>query len=250
VRKCKRRVGAIKNMHTRKGFTLIELLVVIAIIAILAAILFPVFARAREKARQASCLSNVKQLGLAAMMYCQDYDERIFPSRVTEARGNFRTEYWATFLYPYVANAQVFLCPSEPGGIWPHYFPDSTSRFNTSYAPNRNVALDAHWDAAVMPPPTLGEIRYPAETLLIADVARSAADYSTNNAWQVSVPPRGSNWHVSRFIPARHNGGANMAFCDGHAKWHQMQLDPGDYIGPFTVIPTDICWNPDGSPKY
>jgi len=82
-------------MRTRKGFTLIELLVVIAIIAILAAILFPVFARAREKARSSSCLSNTKQIVLAILMYAQDYDERMVPSRCWAARrractGRFR----------------------------------------------------------------------------------------------------------------------------------------------------------------
>jgi prepilin-type N-terminal cleavage/methylation domain-containing protein len=80
-------------MSARKGFTLIELLVVIAIIAILAAILFPVFARAREKARQASCLSNCKQMGLGAVMYAQDYDEMTVPGYMDDANGGTRTWY-------------------------------------------------------------------------------------------------------------------------------------------------------------
>src|SRR6056297_580676 len=103
----------------QRGFTLIELLVVIAIIAILAAILFPVFARAREKARQASCLSNAKQLGLGFMMYVQDYDERLPAVYVWLPEG-----YWAQLIYPYVENHQVYQCPSAPkdepvgGGKW------------------------------------------------------------------------------------------------------------------------------------
>jgi prepilin-type N-terminal cleavage/methylation domain-containing protein/prepilin-type processing-associated H-X9-DG protein len=105
-----------------RGFTLIELLVVIAIIAILAAILFPVFAQAREKARAASCLSNTKQIGVASMMYAQDYDEMIHanafsdPPRVLDGAHfvNCSTPRWMDVLQPYVKNVQVFNCPSDP----------------------------------------------------------------------------------------------------------------------------------------
>ena len=102
-----------------KGFTLIELLVVIAIIAILAAILFPVFARAREKARQTSCLSNVKQIALGAMMYTQDYDEMTPPHTddepATPLPDNWRWDGYALRLSPYVKNHQILRCPSDNG---------------------------------------------------------------------------------------------------------------------------------------
>ncbi|GIV21100.1 MAG: hypothetical protein KatS3mg023_2851 [Armatimonadota bacterium] len=109
-------------MRLRNAFTLIELLVVIAIIAILAAILFPVFAQARDKARQASCLSNVKQIGTAMMMYAQDYDE-VLPRnayadapRVLEGEHftNCSTPRWMDVIQPYVKNLQIFNCPSDP----------------------------------------------------------------------------------------------------------------------------------------
>ena len=101
----------------QRGFTLIELLVVIAIIAILAAILFPVFARAREKARQTSCLSNQKQIVLSWLMYSQDYDERTvlwrIPVPVTHPNEDHGYCYWQHTLQPYCKNEQVFVCPSS-----------------------------------------------------------------------------------------------------------------------------------------
>ncbi len=233
----------------RKGFTLIELLVVIAIIAILAAILFPVFARAREKARQSSCLSNCKQMGLAAMMYAQDYDDRLVPICVVFAAAH--DAYWYQHLYPYIKNYQIFLCPSESGhtSIRQVDYPTSGRTFPTNYGGNAFVlkATDPRYGTG---PPSLAEIRYPAETLIIADSdwTRSTTDYHCCNAYWLD-----SGFYAARFIPARHNGGANMVFADGHAKWHQIQLDPNStYVGPikFTLAPMDICWHPDGRPKY
>src|SRR5690348_17116492 len=105
-----------KRFGHRQGFTLIELLVVIAIIAILAAILFPVFAQARDKARAAACLSNVKQIGLGLMIYAQDYDETL-PHHPADV-GNFLADTagpnWAKGLMPYVKSAQILNCPSAP----------------------------------------------------------------------------------------------------------------------------------------
>ena len=119
-------------MRSRKGFTLIELLVVIAIIAILAAILFPVFARAREKARASACLSNLKQIGLGIMMYAQDYDETLptVAFGATDGRPAWPWEQWPAYanywwaaifpggIQPYIKNNQIWACPRQPGSNW------------------------------------------------------------------------------------------------------------------------------------
>ncbi len=124
----------------RHGFTLIELLVVIAIIALLAAILFPVFAQAREKARQTTCASNMKQIGLSLLQYSQDYDECIAPAivgtgkSVSDGGSNYN---WMDAIYPYAKSGQIYVCPSDPGfaSNWPYqYMGGSANR--GSYAMN------------------------------------------------------------------------------------------------------------------
>ncbi len=198
----------------RKGFTLIELLVVIAIIAILAAILFPVFARAREKARQTSCLSNVKQIALATMMYTQDYDETLpmnyFDTGVSGSvqypgGGTSRGMIWPNPVYPYVNNIQVFNCPSY------------NYKWSGNYSGKQAYGLNRHITGNNGPSRGLAEITRPAETILTADthedVGASSQSYyiRRTQAWTGDV--------CRSIIPDRHNGGANFGFCDGHAKW-------------------------------
>ncbi len=179
----------------RRGFTLIELLVVIAIIAILAAILFPVFAKAREKARQASCTSNVKQISLAVLMYAQDYDERFPPERNgIDALEWFRTGtiVWTTYanyqplVFAYVKNREAFMCPSSRFGT-------TAEQFAYDYSMNSSLSTGT-------PPLKLGQVEVPAETLMIGDATYEWVDRAAR-------------------IYARHNSGAILGFCDGHVKW-------------------------------
>ena len=202
----------------RKGFTLIELLVVIAIIAILASILFPVFAKAREKARQSSCLSNMKQLGLAVLSYSSDYDEML-PTEDYPYGGDGNTQgvdgSWRGAIYPYCKNAQVFQCPSHKPGAGTYGYFDG--RYNdcgmiASYAIN-----DCHQDAGSPTPPenqSLGSAVDPASVIFIVEGTGLDDDQTDNTNTRGWVPDR--TGYPSYY---RHNDGANYSFLDGHAKW-------------------------------
>ena len=176
----------------RRGFTLIELLVVIAIIAILAAILFPVFARAREKARQTSCLNNVKSLMLGNLMYAQDYDERLIPAAIPYGPSGW--VYWFQVLQPYLKNTQILKCPSD---TVPYGYGWNYQEFGYYYGTH-----GTGWATA------LAEIDKPAETILLGDNADGSDGryLYKSSAYTTSV---------------RHNEGGNMGLCDGHAKWYK-----------------------------
>lgn len=179
----------------RTGFTLIELLVVIAIIAILAAILFPVFSRAREKARQASCTSNLKQIAMAHLMYAQDYDEML-PSHGDDTVGP-----WPMMVLPYVKNDQIFHCPSARN--YGHLLIGSS---DLSYGLN---CWYLGWQS-------LGQVEDVAGTIMCAD---SDGDnrIGPDLAVRQTRPFPGCNpgWNC---LADRHNDTLNVAFCDGHAK--------------------------------
>ncbi len=190
----------------KKGFTLIELLVVIAIIAILAAILFPVFARARENARKANCQSNLKQLATASLMYFQDYDEMTHGRRVDTGTVQ---NWWTVLLQPYIKNTGAFKCPS-------HTNPQVLSNIPSSYGWNC-LAGGANTYFS------LAAFTKVADTVMFMDHQNGCAKVSatcacgTGATCAPDVPTTGLNARV--ITGSRHMDGANVAYFDGHVKW-------------------------------
>jgi prepilin-type N-terminal cleavage/methylation domain-containing protein/prepilin-type processing-associated H-X9-DG protein len=188
----------------RRGFTLIELLVVIAIIAILAAILFPVFARAREKARQASCQSNLKQLALGVTMYLSDYDQTIPPLRTYWTGGAHSgantCDFWSEGIQPYVKNWQLFTCPSITGAA-------TGGTLGAAHAKNYslNPFMEQRKEA---------EIPEPASTIMVAESHIACPDIGT---WCLGCGAAGQGG-----FPHSHNGGLNWAYMDGHVKFSKI----------------------------
>lgn len=217
------------------AFTLIELLVVIAIIAILAAILFPVFAQAREKARGISCLSNFKQLGLAFAMYLQDYDEKVLPRyQACPSTGPApfpnAESLWDYTIQPYVKNKQIFVCPSASNSHW-------ADTWNTRGYPSSgyNQTISGWYYATAdgcgnMILPTLSQIQYPTKNVMFSDsvpgdLTLGYRGYLFGNTG-INVPYTTTS---AGSIGVRHTAGDNLSFFDGHAKW---------------AIGTSLLWNP------
>ena len=253
----------------RKGFTLIELLVVIAIIAILAAILFPVFAQAREKARQTQCLSNTKQIGTALQLYCDDYDETLAPIYVANETSQFtelgsnpqhwmisisgladgpngqKTKTWANCIFPYLKNINMLRCPSSRSKVWDE---SATIRWvPVSYGCNPFTSSDSNdvtFYVSFLKSKSLSEIKNTAELVYCCDTMMYLAGVWPFTETQM-IPAYCWPSYVSTLpkeyeCGARHMNGCNFTFCDGHAKFFNDQQGPlADNFGVNSPY-----WNP------
>jgi prepilin-type N-terminal cleavage/methylation domain-containing protein/prepilin-type processing-associated H-X9-DG protein len=209
------------QLHARRrgtatsAFTLIELLVVITIIAILAAILFPVFAQAREKARQVSCLSNVRQIGMGFLQYFQDYDEQ-FP----HVRGDVT---WVNTMQPYMKSRQILRCPSDMSTNWNAPLPGRTRVRMTSYTLNGYLAPGVSTPAQGGNFPNIAGISKPTSVIFLTETSKNFDEnYFHAHIWDPPTSTR--HWLVDLNIPddvgvKMHSEGFNSAYLDGHAKW-------------------------------
>jgi prepilin-type N-terminal cleavage/methylation domain-containing protein/prepilin-type processing-associated H-X9-DG protein len=230
---------------TRRGFTLIELLVVIAIIAILAAILFPVFARAREKARQASCQSNLKQVALAFMMYAQDYDEKVTHTITKCWAGSTDQSSVSVYalIYPYVKNVGVFNCPSSPydGNCGGHGIPHHNvpRAVELGWLPANTIASYGWSEDLLVNVRSMALYTVPAETVFCADASgyinwhriasanKNVCDVPNGGCGGMDAGTSGMSDDYTR-----HNGGSNVAYMDGHVKFVKWQNAAALRFGP------------------
>jgi prepilin-type N-terminal cleavage/methylation domain-containing protein/prepilin-type processing-associated H-X9-DG protein len=227
--------------RTLRGFTLIELLVVVAIIALLAAMLFPVFARAREQARKASCQSNLKQIGLSLMMYVQDYDET-YPGRSMGYKINDSTQIWCDVLQPYAKSYQVWVCPDSGPvyGATGRKYSYGMNTYGNSAAGTKGFGFGntvtgggtSHSEGGG--PVKVAEVGNASEVIFAGDPA--------SNGLGSSYPGILVGYGNDTFIPVLHGGqngpftgttqqpvdesmgGGNYLFGDGHVKFLQVQL--------------------------
>jgi len=275
------------QQQNKRGFTLIELLVVIAIISILSAILFPVFARARESARRTSCMSNMKQIGLGIMMYVQDYDEHYpmgwygdvvqtqsgtpgayfntcDPSACSGSGiGHFIT--WMDLVYPYVKSVQVFQCPSStdpsfgsPAGPAADYWLNGA--YGNTTTGSTMDSLRYHYTAynydtnltLIGTGTPMSAIERPAETLMIYEDSGQGKNYDS----PYNIRGQSQFWannatsgggYTTEVQP--HLGGANIAFGDGHVKWLSFQTMLAAVGGIHNATACDLT-NASAAPNY
>lgn len=258
-----------------RGFTLIKLLVVVAIISLLASILFPVFARARENARRSACLSNLKQMNLGIMQYVQDYDG-YFPPNYWSGQTQLppdgkwwygATWYWPQIIYPYTKSAQIYLCPNAPAKY--QFGPDGPNFAN--YGANTLIMNYIQTHAAGRPMVNDSTIVSPVATYLIMDAGciNMAPYYPLHPDTYVQYIPgtgpgsaanlvaltsTGDTTLKDDFNTGRHFDGINVGFADGHVKWMKNEIvlnearklpSTGLFSGTPPVLPTQkSAWNP------
>lgn len=222
-------------MRRRTAFSLIELLIVVGIIAIIAAVLFPVFAQVRGKARSAACLSNMKQIGIGLMMYAQDYEET-YPSVIFDyycspmgdsfggpTSGNSGTGFcpWQQLIQPYLKSWDVLLCPSS--SLRERFTAsDGRSYFNVSngnYTINQGFGYRAPRGTSVI---TLSSLDHPADIVFATDATDQSTFfvYTTRPMWWNYVNNYAAGWYQ---LGDRHNGGNNIVYADGHARWQNAR---------------------------
>ncbi|RYG68787.1 DUF1559 domain-containing protein [bacterium] len=255
----------------KRAFTLIELLVVVAIIAILAAILFPVFGRARENARRSSCQSNLKQIGLGLMQYTQDYDETLPLTNFGQNGGNYSTYRsdglcykWMDAIYPYIKSEQLFNCPSAPTTILPYkhhapstiaytgyqygsYFANAMYKSTADNLPYKSpVSYGGDGGGGLIPPRRLAEVVDTSQTIFCLDGGRwdgtawggdFGFPYITtwDSGWSPIFSDTGGYKSVTNTdmaMPARHLETINILWCDGHVKSMKLDSLMSPVVGP------------------
>ncbi len=224
---------------SKMGFTLIELLVVIAIIAILAAILFPVFAQARAQARKVVCLSNMKQIGLASMMYVQDYDEIFAPNRLykdgtnTDIAPNGAT--WHALIYPYIKNSEIFFCPDDTLNVGGSEGYIDGNIFGTHDGGDDNTApnpgakcLSYAYNGATFNKDNAGialaSITAPSNIMMHVETRMWWPDLGPwiLDPWYEDNWLLGWGWPAGKGMFSSHNGMLNWSYCDGHVKTKKL----------------------------
>jgi prepilin-type N-terminal cleavage/methylation domain-containing protein/prepilin-type processing-associated H-X9-DG protein len=217
----------------RAAFTLIELLVVIAVIVILAAILLPVFSVAREKARGARCLSNMRQIGMAANMYLDDWDGRLYFHH-----AGLEEISWASRFAPYTRNQGIYICPSDPETALVN--PNSGEVHRPSYLINAYFTHNLPPGSSELAPFPVnqyarddGRIVSPSETILLCESGikkqgHNQDDYDAWNGLQAVEP---------LFNVTRHNGGTHYCFLDGHAAWRRYERVRHMHFPDHRVLP-------------